>query len=250
MLFSSLFSVERGIDMVKTYPYNDNTQLSPHFNITEFRCKCGGKHDTPLDDTLIDKLEQLFTALDCGKIIVSSGYRCYSHDKSVGGNGTGYHTKGMAADICCYNKKGSIISSKLVCCKAQDIGFGGMANINTSYTYTHVDVRTGGRWFGNEIYGYGSLYDHGKPVTDFYEYFGIQRDDDTPKPTKPTAVLKEGSKGEDVKWLQEKLKNKGFYNGSISGEFDIITLGAVLAFQMKSGLAVDGICGNQTYSKL
>ena len=27
--------------MSKTYDFNDTTQLSPHFNISEFRCKCG-----------------------------------------------------------------------------------------------------------------------------------------------------------------------------------------------------------------
>lgn len=232
--------------MVKTYKYGDRTQLSPHFAVWEFQCKCGRQHDTPIDDELVNKLEQLFTALDCSKIILTSGYRCADHDKSVGGDGKGYHTKGQAADICCYNKNGGIISSKTVCCKAQDIGFTGIANITAAYQYTHVDVRPNGKWYGNEVYGYGTI------TNDFYKYFGISNQTPaTPTtPTKPTAVLKEGSKGEDVKWLQEKLKNKGFYNGSISGEFDIITLGAVLAFQMKNGLAVDGICGNQTYSKL
>ena len=113
--------------MIKTYNYTDNTQLSPHFNAQEFRCKCGKAHDFQIDDDLITKLEALYAALNCSKIIVTSGFRCAAHDKAVKGSGTGQHTRGKAADICCYGQDGQPISSKTVCCKAQDIGFGGIA---------------------------------------------------------------------------------------------------------------------------
>lgn len=65
--------------MSKTYEYSDNTQLSPHFNISEFRCKCGKEHETLNNPELIEKLEKLFTALNCSKIIVTSSYRCTAH---------------------------------------------------------------------------------------------------------------------------------------------------------------------------
>ena len=42
--------------MIKTYPFDDKTQLSAHFNVSEFRCKCGKAHDTLLADELVDKL--------------------------------------------------------------------------------------------------------------------------------------------------------------------------------------------------
>lgn len=152
--------------MIKTYSYTDNTQLSPHFNAQEFRCKCGKEHDFQIDDDLITKLETLYAALNCSKIIITSGFRCVAHDKSVGGSGTGQHTLGKAADICCYGQDGQPISSKTVCCKAQDIGFTGIANITADYLYTHVDVRAGIKWYGDEVQG-------NDPVTeDFYQYFG------------------------------------------------------------------------------
>ena len=88
--------------MIQKYEFNDTTQLSPHFNAKEFRCKCGKEHETLISDELIEKLEKLYAALNCSKIIVTSGYRCTAHDKSVGGSGTGQHTLGNAADICCY----------------------------------------------------------------------------------------------------------------------------------------------------
>ena len=158
---------------VKTYSNTDHTQLSAHFNVQEFKCKCGQSHDILIFSELIDKLEQLYTALNCSKIIVTSGYRCPTHDKNVGGTSTGQHTKGTAADICCYGQDGQPISSKLVCCKAQDLGFTGIANIDSSYQYTHVDVRnTGYRWLGDEVYGNGTVTD------DFYSYYNISKTGD------------------------------------------------------------------------
>lgn len=152
--------------MIQTYPFNDNTQLSAHFNVSEYRCKCGKVHDTLLADELVEKLEQLYAALNCSKIIVTSGFRCSMHDRTVGGSGTGQHTKGNAADICCYGQDGQPISSKIVCCKAQDIGFRGIANITAAYQYTHVDVRPNGKWYGDEVHGNNTVTD------DFYKYFG------------------------------------------------------------------------------
>ena len=154
---------------VNHYDYNDNTQLSPHFNAREFRCQCGQSHETLIASELVDKLETLYTALNCSKIIVTSGYRCPEHDKAVGGTSSGQHTKGTAADVCCYGQDGQPISSKTVCCKAQDLGFGGIANITSSYQYTHLDVRTGYRWLGDETKGNGTITD------DFYKYFGISK---------------------------------------------------------------------------
>ncbi len=91
-------------------------------------------------------------------------------NKSVGGSGTGQHTLGNAADICCYGQDGQPISSKMVCCKAQDIGFTGIANIDSTYIYTHVDVRTGSKWYGDETKGNITI------TSVFYSYFGIQKD--------------------------------------------------------------------------
>ena len=158
--------------LIKKYLFDDRTQLSSHFNVQEFKCKCGGTHDILISSELIDKLEQLYTALNCSKIIVTSGYRCPTHDKNVGGTSTGQHTKGTAADICCYGQDGKPISSKLVCCKAQDIGFTGIANIDSSYQYTHVDVRTGYPWYGNEV------HDNGTVTSDFYSYYNISKTGD------------------------------------------------------------------------
>lgn len=158
--------------MLKTYKSNDTTQLSAHFNVQEFRCKCGGAHDIQLETALVSKLEELFKALNCSKIIVNSGYRCPNHDRNVGGNGSGQHTKGTAADIICYNSSGNKISSKIVTCAAQDVGFGGISNIDSTYTATHVDVRSSNFWKGDETVTTASSV-----CSDFYSHWGLSKTD-------------------------------------------------------------------------
>lgn len=160
---------------IKTYAFDANVQLSPHFNSNEFRCKCGKNHDLMIDDDLIIKLEQLYDKLGCCSITINSGFRCIEHDKKVGGNRRGMHTMGKAADIVCkqvVSNNRLIIGSPLVCCAAQDIGFGGIANINASRTSTHVDVRVGSKYYGDEVRGTSSV------TKDFYDYFNIPRENE------------------------------------------------------------------------
>ncbi len=55
-----------------------------------------------------------------------------------------------------------------------------------------------------------------------------------------------GTKGEDVKQVQEKLKNWGYYNGSIDGIYGENTYNAITRFQRKNGLTSDGLVGTRT----
>ncbi|MBE5771266.1 MAG: peptidoglycan-binding protein [Clostridiales bacterium] len=71
----------------------------------------------------------------------------------------------------------------------------------------------------------------------------------TPSPT-PQGSLKLGSTGEDVRQVQRKLKDLGFYKGSVDGDFGEATEAAVKAFQKQYGLEADGKVGNNTKAKL
>ena len=261
--------------MIKTFKSTDKTQLTEHFNVSEFRCKCGGTHDTKLDTAMVEKLEQLFKALDCSKIIVNSGYRCSTHDKNVGGNGYGQHVNGTAADIVCYDQNGNRISSKLVSCAAQDIGFGGIANIDSTYTATHVDVRSSLKWFGNEV-----VTTDRSVTNDFYKYYNIEKTSDTP--TDITNLNKElqtilnnkgakldvdgiigaktlteikkytinnGDKGELTKWIQKKLNSLGFNCGTPDGIAGNKTMSAIASFQRNNILGI-GYLGGSDFDHL
>lgn len=60
------------------------------------------------------------------------------------------------------------------------------------------------------------------------------------------ALSKYGSRGEEVKTIQTKLKRWGYYSGSVDGIYGSGTLAAVKKFQKKNGLSVDGIAGTKT----
>ena len=60
------------------------------------------------------------------------------------------------------------------------------------------------------------------------------------------AVVKTGSRGQIVKTIQTKLKRWGYYNGSVDGIFGTQTKNAVMYFQRKNGLTIDGIVGSAT----
>lgn len=67
----------------------------------------------------------------------------------------------------------------------------------------------------------------------------------------PTGVIRKGDTGSAVRWMQERLAEKGYLRKTeIDGDFGRITLGAVCAFQLESGLIVDGVCGPLTRAKL
>lgn len=64
-----------------------------------------------------------------------------------------------------------------------------------------------------------------------------------------TGVLKKGSKGVGVKWLQWELRSKGF-DIEVDGFFGQITESALMKYQKAVGITVDGKCGVQTKTKL
>ncbi len=66
----------------------------------------------------------------------------------------------------------------------------------------------------------------------------------------PTAIINASSSSSDIKLIQKKLKNWGYYKGSVDGIYGSQTKSAVKYFQRKNGLVVDGIVGNKTLSAM
>ncbi len=59
-----------------------------------------------------------------------------------------------------------------------------------------------------------------------------------------------GDKGVLVRTVQSKLRELGYYTGSVSGTYDSATVAAVKAFQKKNGLKADGVAGADTQALL
>ena len=60
------------------------------------------------------------------------------------------------------------------------------------------------------------------------------------------ALSQLGSRGQEVRAVQQKLKELGFYGGSVDGIFGAPTRRAVVAFQKSVGITADGIAGPKT----
>lgn len=73
------------------------------------------------------------------------------------------------------------------------------------------------------------------------------------QPPFPGTLLRMGSQGNDVSFIQQRLKEISIYYPSIpnvvaDGIFGSATLAAVQAFQELMGIPVDGIVGQQTWN--
>lgn len=64
------------------------------------------------------------------------------------------------------------------------------------------------------------------------------------------ALSKFGSRGNEVTNIQTRLKRWDYYKGDIDGMFGSRTKEAVIKFQRKNGLRVDGIAGPETLAAI
>lgn len=235
------------------YSNNAKNQLTRLFNVSEFKCKCNVKHDTLHIPRLSEKLQELADKIGADKVVITSGYRCSAHDKAVGGNGTGQHTKGTAAD-CIFYKNGAIIDTRRVACYAQECGFLGIGRIST--TAIHLDVRTSNRWYGDETVSGGTAH---SVTSDFWTYYGI-----------PKTLYNESQATEETEENKQEtveIRLQRFLNVTADGIIGKNTVAAMKQQDLKNteyikllqellikrgypcGTA-DGICGALTYKAL
>lgn len=66
----------------------------------------------------------------------------------------------------------------------------------------------------------------------------------------PAVSYSYGSSGAKVQEIQTRLKNWGYYSGSIDGVYGSATTAAVKWFQRNNGITVDGVVGSVTAEKL
>ncbi len=69
-------------------------------------------------------------------------------------------------------------------------------------------------------------------------------------PAETSALSKYGSSGQEVRNIQTRLKNWGYYSYTVDGIYGWRTVNAVKEFQRKNGLTPDGIAGSATLAKI
>ena len=133
---------------IKTYAKGSNTKLSANFNSSEFDCHGSGCcSSTLVDDKLVTYLQQIREHF--GKPVnISSGYRCATHNKNIGGATNSRHSKGQAADIYINGVAPAEIAKY-----AESMGILGIGLYETSSDgfFVHVDTReTKSFWYGQK----------------------------------------------------------------------------------------------------
>ena len=74
----------------------------------------------------------------------------------------------------------------------------------------------------------------------------------TPAPalTRPAGTVARGTSGADARLVQKRLKDLGYYTGTVDGKFGSASVSALKAFQTANGLKADGVAGASTCSVL
>ena len=133
---------------IKTYAKGSKTKLSDNFNSSEFDCHGSGCcSSTLVDDKLVTYLQQIREHF--GKPVnISSGYRCATHNRNIGGATNSRHSKGQAADIYINGVAPAEIAKY-----AESMGILGIGlyETNSDGFFVHVDTReTKSFWYGQK----------------------------------------------------------------------------------------------------
>ena len=260
---------------VKTYAKGDTSKLSKNFSAREFRCGLGhgcGCTTTLIDDKLVEYLQMIRDHFGKG-VIITSGYRCPSYNRSVGGTTGSYHSRGQAADIVV-----QCVSPRKVAQYAESIGIKGIGLYETEKdgNFTHIDTRTyKSFWYGQaqearstfgayqestknpsmETTTSASGYTLEQFVTDVQKANGSDVDGiagmETLSKTK-TLSKSYNSRNAMVMPVQKRLIALGYNPGIADGVYGQNTAYAVAKYQSDHGCVSDGIitAKGKTWMKL
>lgn len=140
----------------ETYSKNSTARLTPNFKISEFHCKgstCGCTQ-TLHDPQLSAYLQQIREHF--GKpVYITSGYRCPTHNKAIGGSETSQHTLGQAAD---FYIKG--LDAEQIAIHCERIGILGVGCYDKNHgNYVHIDTRAHKYFWKNQSSNAVSTFD-------------------------------------------------------------------------------------------
>lgn len=267
---------------VQSYPKASSTKLSKNFNSREFRCglgsPCRACTVTLIDTQLVEYLQKIRDYFGV-EVEITSGYRCTSYNKRIGGATGSRHSKGQAADIVVRG-----VAPRRVAAYAEYIGVKGIGLYETANDgyFVHIDTRTAKSfWYGQgEAYrstfggaaamgpgGTGSTtatapaevgngYTLGQFITDVQKATGATVDGVAGPETlgaTPTISATKNNRHKAVLAVQKRLAALGYTQvGKADGIAGAKFHEALAAYQKKTGCTADGeaTAGGLTWCKL
>lgn len=115
------------------YIKGSNLAVTKNFRSYEFDCKGYKCCDVTVIDPNLAILLQKIRDSTNSPVTITSGYRCSTHNKEVGGASKSYHMQGMAADIVIRDLTPAQVAETAELCGATGIGL--------YENFVHVDVR-------------------------------------------------------------------------------------------------------------
>ena len=210
---------------VKTYykSKSGENKVSTNFKVREFASK-DGADKLLIDNDIIPILERFREYVETA-VTINSAYRTSSWNKKQGGASNSYHLYGRAFDIPLKSSYKNLTSVDMMCKFFNSLRLKAIIKYGTS---VHIHTRTS-KYHATSS---GTKQSYGTVNIPF------------------KGNLKNGSKNIYVGIMQFKLNSLGYSTGNADMIFGANTEKAVKAFQKDKGLAVDGICGKNTWAKL
>jgi len=105
-----------------------------YFNNREFACHCGCETEHYIPQKLMDILNNV--RIHFGKpVIITSGHRCETHNRKIGGVSNSQHILGKAADIMVRGVSAEEVHKYIISQCGESYGVGKYK------TFTHIDIR-------------------------------------------------------------------------------------------------------------
>lgn len=220
----------------------------PNFKKSEFKCPCGkcNGYGDGIASSLLVTLQKLRDKY--GKLQITSGYRCASHNKAVGGSTNSKHMKGQAADfyIDGFNSQSKRVDMVNELKKTE------------YYNYSYTNVNGNHPNMGNVVHVDTKLVDPDQDSAfetfknDLKEVLRVTNDSDLLSKT-PTISTSAGWNHKAVRPLQIYLQSLGYDLGScgVDGQFGKDMKACIKKYQKDVGLATkyqDGIVTARMYT--
>lgn len=124
------------MNLIQLKNVNDKIKITENFKAKEF--KCNHCNELLIDKDLVDQLELFRSEIGNKPIVITSGYRCQTHNRAVGGSSQSYHLRGRAVDFVLLSQFKAVEIFMLATKIFNRVGLY-QSGVNPNSAYMHVD---------------------------------------------------------------------------------------------------------------